>query len=51
MTKVGNVIKFYVLATSLKDTIRTGWLRYHVSKERLESVADIFMELVYSQFL
>ena len=40
MTKVGNVIKFYVLATSLKDTIRNGWLKYHVSKERIESVAE-----------
>ena len=40
MNKIGKAIKFYVLATSLKNTIRTGWLKYHVSKERLESVAE-----------
>ena len=26
MTKVGNVIKFYVLATSLKDVVMIGWV-------------------------
>ena len=40
MNKVEKVLNFYVLATSLKDKIRSGWLTWHVSKERLESVAE-----------
>lgn len=35
-----NSLKFYLLATSLKDKIRSGWKIWHVSKERLESVAE-----------
>lgn len=38
--KIVNILNFYVLATSLKDKIRSGWLRWHISKERLESVAE-----------
>ena len=38
--KIVNVLNFYVLATSLKDKIRSGWLKWHISKERLESVAE-----------
>lgn len=38
--KILNVLNFYVLATSLKDKIRSGWLKWNVSKERLESVAE-----------
>ncbi len=38
--KVNNVIKFYNLATTLKNKIRSGWKLWHVSKERLESVAE-----------
>lgn len=37
---IKNVINFYVLATSLKDKIRSGWKLWNVSKERLESVAE-----------
>ena len=38
--KIKNVIKFYNLAATLKDKIRSGWKLWHVSKERLESVAE-----------
>ncbi len=38
--KINNIIKFYNLATTLKDKIRSGWKLWHVSKERLESVAE-----------
>ncbi|MBQ7140045.1 MAG: HD domain-containing protein [Bacilli bacterium] len=38
--KILNVLNFYVLATSLKDKIRSGWLKWNISKERLESVAE-----------
>ena len=40
MNKVEKILNFYVLATSLKDKIRSGWLTWHVSKERLESIAE-----------
>lgn len=40
MNRIKNAMQFYVLATSLKDVIRSGWKRYHVSKERLESIAE-----------
>lgn len=40
MNRIDNVLKFYLLATSLKDKIRTGAVLWHVSKERLESVAE-----------
>lgn len=38
--KIINALRFYLLATSLKDKIRSGWKIWHVSKERLESVAE-----------
>ncbi len=38
--KVNNVITFYKLAATLKDKVRSGWKLWHVSKERLESVAE-----------
>lgn len=40
MTKEENVIKFYVLCNRLKDLIRTGWLDWHVERNRVESVAE-----------
>ncbi len=40
MGKIENVLKFYILATSLKDKIRSGAKIWHISKERLESVAE-----------
>jgi len=38
--KITNVLNFYVLAASLKDKIRSGWLKWNISKKRLESVAE-----------
>ena len=35
-----NVVEFYVLCNKLKNVIRTGWMDWHVSKDRLESVAE-----------
>lgn len=40
MEKIENVLRFYLLATSLKDKIRSGAKIWHISKERLESVAE-----------
>lgn len=34
------VLKFYELTNRLKNTIRTGWKRWHVKRERLDSVAE-----------
>ncbi len=38
--KASNVIKFYSLATKLKDKIRQGWLEIGIETEHPESVAD-----------
>ena len=38
--KIRNTITFYLLATQLKDTIRSGWKVWHVKRERMESVAE-----------
>ena len=40
MNKEENVINFYLLCNKLKNTIRTGWVNWNVSKSRLESVAE-----------
>lgn len=40
MTKEENVINYYALCNTLKNTIRTGWLDWNVKKERLESIAE-----------
>lgn len=40
MNKEEKVIKYYVLCNTLKNTIRTGWKDWKVSKDRLESVAE-----------
>lgn len=40
MSSVTNVLKFYELSNRLKDVIRTGWQRWNVRRERLESVAE-----------
>lgn len=40
MEKSKNIIKFYMLANSLKNKIRTGWLEVDIKKERKESVAE-----------
>ena len=40
MQKAESVIKFYILCNKLKDVIRSGWLTWHIKKERVESVAE-----------
>ena len=40
MTKSKNVINFYILTNKLKNIVRTGWKNWHVSAERIESVAE-----------
>ena len=40
MKKEEKVIKYYLLCNQLKDVIRTGWKKWKVKKERLESVAE-----------
>ena len=35
-----NVIEYYVLCNKLKKVIRTGWLDWNISSERIESVAE-----------
>lgn len=38
--QVTNILKFYELSHQLKNVIRTGWKRWNVNRERLESVAE-----------
>lgn len=38
--RITNVLRFYELSTHLKNLIRTGWKRWEVQRERLESVAE-----------
>lgn len=40
MSDISNIIEFYKITTTLKDTIRTGWKYWNVKKERLESIAE-----------
>ena len=40
MEKPKTIINFYILTNKLKNIIRTGWLNWHVSAERVESVAE-----------
>lgn len=35
-----NIIRFYILANTLKSKIRTGWLEIGIEKERIESIAE-----------
>lgn len=35
-----NVTEFYVMMNKLKDVVRKGWQTWHVSKDRVESVAE-----------
>lgn len=37
---VENVLRFYLLATTLKDKIRTGWKVWNIERTRAESVAE-----------
>lgn len=38
--KIQKLINFYLLATSLKDKIRTGWETWNIDRQRVESVAE-----------
>ncbi len=38
--KMVNAIQFYLLATELKDMLRSGWKVWEINRERLESVAE-----------
>ena len=38
--KEKNVIEFYVLCNKLKDIVRTGWKKWSVKRERVESIAE-----------
>lgn len=40
MSKESNVIEFYVLCNRLKNVVRTGWIKWGVNKERVESIAE-----------
>ena len=40
MSKEENVIKYYVMCNKLKDVVRTGWIDWNVSRDRVESVAE-----------
>ena len=42
--KIQKLINFYLLATSLKDKIRTGWKTWNIDRQRVESVADLYIE-------
>ena len=38
--KIKNLLQFYLLATELKNKIRSGWKVWNIDKERVESVAE-----------
>lgn len=38
--KIKNLLQFYLLATELKEKIRSGWKIWNIEKERVESVAE-----------
>lgn len=38
--KVKNVLDFYLICGSLKDVVRTGWKKWNVKRDRVESVAE-----------
>lgn len=40
MERKESVIRFYGLANSLKDLIRTGWVSWDIERKRVESVAE-----------
>lgn len=40
MSKVSNVMDYYVLCNKLKNVIRTGWKNWDVKRERVESIAE-----------
>lgn len=40
MSRVQNVVNYYVLCNKLKNIVRTGWINWNVERERVESVAE-----------
>lgn len=40
MNKIEKIVSFYVLTNSLKEKIRSGWIEWNISAERLGSVAE-----------
>lgn len=40
MSKEENVLNYYVICNKLKNIIRTGWKKWNVQRERIESVAE-----------
>lgn len=38
--KIKNLLQFYLLATELKNKIRSGWKVWNIERERIESVAE-----------
>lgn len=38
--KIRNLLQFYLLATELKNKIRSGWKVWNIERERIESVAE-----------
>lgn len=40
MNREEKVINYYYLCNKLKNTIRTGWKKWNVQRERIESVAE-----------
>lgn len=38
--KIKKLLQFYLLATELKDKIRSGWKVWNIERERVESVAE-----------
>ncbi len=38
--KIKNLLRFYLLATELKDKIRSGWKVWNIDRQRVESVAE-----------
>ena len=39
-SKAKQVMEYYMLCSKLKEVIRTGWLNWNVSAERVESIAE-----------
>lgn len=38
--KIEKLLQFYLLATELKDKIRSGWKVWNIERERVESISD-----------
>lgn len=38
--KIKKLLQFYLLATELKDKIRSGWKVWNIDRERVESIAE-----------